>query len=334
MKRDLIKLIVKNHPNFQLHNYLEKNLNKSFLELFLDLIKNNEQTFRNLTNVLKGHSAQINCIIQLCNKKLVSGSSDKTIIIWDSKNNFNIEYTLKGHSDTICQLTQIDNILISASGDGLLIFWNIAEGFTLIKSLQAHKKPIYCLCKINQNLFASGSEDRQIKFWNINMNSNQPIYTLTSHTNIINELLMVDDNTMASASGDCSIIIWSIENPEPKQLYILKDHEGSVYTLYLNLKRTRLLSGSADRTIKEWDLSSYSCVNTVALNYTIYKIIYLKYGKLAVCTMDGVIRIRRECDLEYLNLLINRQYSVFTLRQLKDQRIVYGALDHTIKIWE
>ncbi len=46
------------------------------------------------------HSGEVNCIEMISNEKLVSGSSDKTLKVWDL-NTYECILTLNGHTDWV-----------------------------------------------------------------------------------------------------------------------------------------------------------------------------------------------------------------------------------------
>lgn len=68
----------------------------------------------------------IHCISLLKNNKLASGSTDKTIKIWDLKKGQEIA-TLKGHNDTVQDLCVTDDKLISGSSDETIKIWNLGN---------------------------------------------------------------------------------------------------------------------------------------------------------------------------------------------------------------
>ena len=64
-------------------------------------------------------------------KKLVSGSSDKTVKVWSvgSSGTFECESTLAGHTDAVTQVEFIDaDTVVSSSDDGTTRAWDVATG--------------------------------------------------------------------------------------------------------------------------------------------------------------------------------------------------------------
>ena len=72
---------------------------------------------------LTGHTDQLWCLIELKNGDLVSGSSDKTIKIWNIERRACFQ-TLNGHTDTVRDLFELKNGNINSGGwDGTIKMW-------------------------------------------------------------------------------------------------------------------------------------------------------------------------------------------------------------------
>ncbi len=74
----------------------------------------------------EGHHGGIHALIY-ANGKLISGSSDDTIKIWDISTRTCL-HTLEGHTDTIRFLVEVEGKLVSCSDDGTVKIWDIETG--------------------------------------------------------------------------------------------------------------------------------------------------------------------------------------------------------------
>ena len=107
---------------------------------------------------LKGHSLPVLSISLMLNNNIISGSCDKTIRIWELKNNNYINIiTIIAHEDSIEKVIQLKNeYIISCSSDGTIKFWN-DKNYNCIKSLNVNDENISSLLEINDNKFVAGT---------------------------------------------------------------------------------------------------------------------------------------------------------------------------------
>ena len=115
--------------------------------------------------VLNGHSGSINCLIQLIDGRVASGSSDTTIKIW---NIFNLccEATINGSKSGIMSMLQLSDGRIVAGASQSLLFYSI-EGKNLIQSVNGHSKNVNAIIDVGNDIIVSGSGDKNILIWDL-----------------------------------------------------------------------------------------------------------------------------------------------------------------------
>jgi WD40 repeat protein len=109
----------------------------------------------------------IYCLKTLPNNQVASGSSDKTIRIWNLKTTESIA-TLTGHRKAVlcfCYYTE-KNILISGSEDHIIKLWNMTT-YQFIKGLNGHDSSIKDLRLTLDYKLVSSSYDHTIKVWDM-----------------------------------------------------------------------------------------------------------------------------------------------------------------------
>ncbi len=92
----------------------------------------------NMVKEFKGHSDYVNSVAySIDNKYLVTGSNDKTAIIWDV-NTGKVKRTLKGHQWKVnsVAISADSKYVATASNDGTVKFWNMESG-ELLKTFQS-----------------------------------------------------------------------------------------------------------------------------------------------------------------------------------------------------
>ena len=115
--------------------------------------------------VLKGHTTYITCFLFLPDGTLASSSSDKTIKIWDYRQQ-TLLYELKDNQDAVLSIVMLPNDwMASGSADGYIKIWDLKER-NLVKSVEAHSNWITTLLCLKDGNLASCSKDNTIKIWN------------------------------------------------------------------------------------------------------------------------------------------------------------------------
>lgn len=135
---------------------------------------------------LKGHNGWVTCMKigeeevgkDTYREFLLSGSRDKTLIIWDlnpkSDGDDDQEWgtprkVLTGHSHFVSDLdlSQDSRYCLSSSWDGTIRLWNLKTASTR-KTLIGHTKDVLTVAFSPDNRqIASGSIDKSVKLWNI-----------------------------------------------------------------------------------------------------------------------------------------------------------------------
>ena len=104
---------------------------------------------------------------------LISGAEDKTIKLW-SLVNYNCDYTFpiahKNDISGLCLDVTDSNCFFSCSIDKSITKWNLS---TKKKEyiLQGHSGPVNSIIMLNNGMLCSGSEDKNIKVWNLTVHS-------------------------------------------------------------------------------------------------------------------------------------------------------------------
>lgn len=179
-------------------------------------------------NSLKDHTSEVNCLaFTMDGKYLLSGSNDKTIIVWNIKK-FKVYKRFKDHK---CEVTAIavnnKNLAASGSMDKKIIIWNL-KYMRQEFYINAHSEKITCVNFSNcGNYLISGSFDKMIMIWNLLERRLE--FSVEGHTNNINSVLFINDsNDFISASDDKTLKLWRF-NPIP-------DSKNNFHLLYNNEK--------------------------------------------------------------------------------------------------
>ncbi|XP_052364792.1 LOW QUALITY PROTEIN: E3 ubiquitin-protein ligase TRAF7-like [Oncorhynchus keta] len=112
-----------------------------------------------------GHQGPVWCLcVYSTGDLLFSGSSDKTIKVWDTCTTYKCQKTLEGHDGIVLALCIQGNRLYSGSADCTIIVWDV-QTLQKVNTIRAHDNPVCTLVSSHSMLF-SGSL-KAIKVWDI-----------------------------------------------------------------------------------------------------------------------------------------------------------------------
>ena len=108
------------------------------------ITKNKEEKFKKFISKksFEAHEDNIVCLIELKNKKIMSGSYDKTIKIWDL-NNSNCDTIIHEDECIICLLEFEPNMLLSGTQSETIRLWDITKPEKKICSFLGHSLYVF-----------------------------------------------------------------------------------------------------------------------------------------------------------------------------------------------
>lgn len=172
---------------------------------------------------------------------------------------------IQAHNDTITAL-DFDapfGTMVTAALDDTVRVWDLNAG-RCMGLLEGHLSSVRCL-QVEENIVATGSMDASIRLWDLS----QADYTPPTTNNIANKPDEAEE-TSEGADGSTGGELFSepASAPEPHgdamrdcPLFTLNAHVAEVTAL--NFRGSTLVSGSADKTLRQWDLEKGRCVQTL-----------------------------------------------------------------------
>jgi WD40 repeat protein len=148
---------------------------------------------------------EIYSLCMLGDDKVIAGSEDKTIKVWNLKT-YKCMKTLRGHNDEVKALTSISNVgFASGSKDGCIKIWDSKRN--LLKSIQkAHASNVTCLMDLGE-FFASGSFDKSVKLWE---KENFNCVAILKHKDKVLSMCDLGNNYFAVGTNDGLIVSWFV----------------------------------------------------------------------------------------------------------------------------
>ncbi len=121
---------------------------------------------------LLGHANRVNCVEWSKSNAdlLVSGSWDKTIIVWSlAERVATVRHTLVGHAEGVrsVSLSADDKLVASASYDNKVCLWSVASG-ELVRLIEGHLGGVRSVAMSRDGQFiVSGSGDTTVRVWEV-----------------------------------------------------------------------------------------------------------------------------------------------------------------------
>ncbi|KIK62244.1 hypothetical protein GYMLUDRAFT_995037, partial [Collybiopsis luxurians FD-317 M1] len=188
--------------------------------------------------------------------RVVSGSEDSTIRIWDVFTSTQIGDPLLGHDDSIFSVAfSFDgNRIVSGSKDGTVRIWNATTGNQIGNPLYGHGYYVHTVAfSPDGTRIVSGSGDVRIWDATTGVQIGIPLY---GHDGPVYSVAFSPDGTqVASGSVDCSVRIWDVITVSQSSGF-LPGHEFVVLSVAFSPDGSKILSLASDKTVKVWDANT------------------------------------------------------------------------------
>ncbi|KAG8230807.1 hypothetical protein J437_LFUL010587 [Ladona fulva] len=294
--------------------------------------------------VCKGHK---NWVLVLAwspdSTRLASGCKSGHILLWDPNSGEQKGKQLVGHKQWITSLSWEPfhknpdcRHLASSSKDGDVRIWDTLLGQCL-RVLSGHVQGATCVRWGGSGLLYSASQDRTIKVWRAD--DGVLCRTLTGHAHWVNSLTLNTDYVLRIGPFD-PVVIKKNGVPQPinndrKFISTLRGHVQSVYMISWSPDSRLLVSGSADSTLKVWNIQKQKLeLELPGHADEVYAVDWSPDGlKVASGGKDKLLRL-----LHYPNenaRLTGHQQLINDVRFSPDTRLLASAsFDKSIKIWD
>lgn len=164
---------------------------------------------------------------------------------------------LCGHESKVLAVTFNSKIVVSGGADATVRVWNLRSE-NLAQVLTGHTKGVWSVAIFTDVLVLSGSYDHTIKVWNIQ--GGECLRTLFGHSGAIWSLAC-KRHLVATGSHDKLIKVWDMRHCVLQHTF--KGHGSAIFTVDLSDDLSTLFSGSADHSVRIWDIFGRKCLKVI-----------------------------------------------------------------------
>jgi len=284
-------------------------------------------------HILNYHTDTVSCLTSMNDGRLVSGSRDRSIIIYN-KETYKPDLIIKEHNGPVTCITQLSSgILVSCSGDDSIKLFNIKENkYEVLQTLNYHTNIVNKIIELKNKTLVSCSNDLSIIFY-------------------IKDNLKYKKDYQISINGFCSDIIQTKDN---EICYNESDSEKTCFYDLLerkvkfaisNISNDNMIMMTKDLLlIAGWNKISIINVNNYKLlrkiDYPraicIYAVCMLNQNILLTGDNSRIIRQWRILDYNLIFVSYKEKAhdgGISVLLNLGNGHIASGSWDKTIKIW-
>ncbi|CAL4958687.1 unnamed protein product [Urochloa decumbens] len=192
---------------------------------------------------------------------------------------------LDGHTEAISGISvpRGSDKLYSGSVDGSVRVWDRNTG----KCIDVIKMGGKVGCMITHGPWVFIGIPKSVEAWNTQTGMK---LSLQGPSGLVCSMTITGEMLFAG-TGDGRIMAWKFPSKESNNepMAILSGHQRAVISL--SISTTRLYSGSLDKTIKVWDLTTLQCVQTLSDHKAAVTSVLCWNDKLLSCSLDKTVKV-------------------------------------------
>lgn len=222
------------------------------------------------------------------------------------------------------------------TSDGVTQLWDVGAS-KKVRSMDGHTDRVGALAW-NKHLLTSGSRDTNIVQHDVRI-AQHNVHTMTTHQQEVCGLAWSPDGeTLASGANDNLLCLWDASRSMPK--YRLTEHQAAVKALAWSPHERNLLAtgaGTADRTIKFWNSSTGSLLNSIDTGSQVCSLLWNPYEK-EILSSHGYARnqlsLWKYPSLVKIKDLEGHESRVLHMAAGPTGTVLSAAADETLRFWD
>ncbi|KXS20561.1 WD40 repeat-like protein [Gonapodya prolifera JEL478] len=311
-----------------------------------------------------GHNQNVVTCLQFDGDKIVSGSDDQTMNVYDVRTGA-LRRRLEGHEGGVWALQYHGNTLVSGSTDRTVRVWDLQTG-RCTHVFEGHTSTVRCLAIVMPQLnpetgemepevpvIVTGSRDSTLRVWRLpNVDVDPPynapepgggaggsaagenpyfMHVLSGHLNSVRAIAGAG-NTLVSGSYDATVRVWDIRKGE--MVHRLTGHREKVYSVGYSAELRRAVSGSMDATVKVWDVRTGTMLFSLEGHTSLVGLLELTPKYLVSAAADSSLRIWNPNTGACLATLNGHQAAITCFHHDPHYNRIVSGSDGGVKVWE
>ncbi|KAH3668350.1 hypothetical protein OGAPHI_002104 [Ogataea philodendri] len=310
---------------------------------------------------LPGQGPNVITCLQFDDEKIVAGSDDHTITIYDT-NTGKLRSVLSGHTGGVWAMKYLGNILATGATDRTVRIWNIKQG-KCTHIFRGHTSTVRCLDILEPKqigvddegnpimfpktpLVVTGSRDSTLYVWRLPITGeddklpDEPVDLDENFNKYLVKVLRGHNgpiravcgfaNVLLNGSYDTNARVWDLRTGDCK--WVLSGHTDKIYSCVLDVKKNRCVTGSADNTVRIWDLNTGETTAILEGHQNLVGLITLSENALVSAAADSTVRIWDPNTGDVKHVLRGHSGAI-TCIQHNDNFIISGS-NGMVKMWD
>jgi hypothetical protein len=231
----------------------------------------------------------------------------------------------------VCVAYSPDSRLIATGGfDNRIIIWDSETGAVNHRLTDMRSLPLSITFSLDSKYVIAGGKDSRFTIWDAV--TGELIRSVRAHRDDITGIAIQSDNIIATSSKDRTIKIWDFNGT------LLRDftgHRRDVMAVDFSSDGKRIISGSADGTVKEWDIETGTVIRSIDAHDGWVRTVAYNHNSTLIASGgdDGKINIWNRSSGELQNSIIAHGSWLETLSFSPDGRyIVSGGHDNYLVV--
>ncbi|WP_346294111.1 neuraminidase-like domain-containing protein [Sphaerothrix gracilis] len=268
-------------------------------------------------------------------QRIVSGSSDGTLRLWDRDGNLiGQPFDNQGSTVFTVAFSPDGQTIASGSGDRTIRLWNL-QGNPIGQPFQGHSSTVRAVAfSPTEPRMISGSGDGTLRQWNLQGSPLSPPFQ--GHGNsVLAVAFSLNGQLVASGGGDSMVRLWNLQGNPIGQPF--QGHSDAVFAVAISPGGQAIASGSGDGTVRLWNLQGNPIGQPFQGHSDAVRAIAFSPDEQTIVSgsSDGTIRL---WDLEGNPVGQPFQGHSSAVRSVtfspNGQTIISGSSDGTIRQWD